>query len=163
MGWNVDPVAADGARDHLALPDLLEHWAFRCAILCLRVDPEFELRRDRRRREEAESCSDQELWQYYATKHGSQPSDKFMWARSISWRMPTRIGSACSWVTLSHMHKRVTIIVGWAFALSVTPLLAQHEADKAVPKIEWLHSLDAALPVAQPDDRPVILYFTFDT
>lgn len=60
------------------------------------------------------------------------------------------------------MHKRVTI-VGWVFALTVTPLLAQHEVDKGVPKIEWLHSLDAALPVAQPDDRPVILYFTFDT
>lgn len=60
------------------------------------------------------------------------------------------------------MHKRATI-VGWAFALTVTPLLAQSEPDKEAPKIEWLHPLDAALPVTQPDDRPIILYFTFDT
>lgn len=44
----------------------------------------------------AESCSGQKLWQDYATKHGSQPSDNLMPARSISLRMPVRIGSACS-------------------------------------------------------------------
>ena len=29
-------------------------------------------------------------------------------------------------------------------------------------QIEWLHPLDAALPTSR-DERPIILYFTFDT
>ncbi|MHC4515501.1 MAG: hypothetical protein ACYTGW_22715 [Planctomycetota bacterium] len=62
-----------------------------------------------------------------------------------------------------------SVVVLSAFSLAVVAAAAsvpaQHPEDAAAAKnkIEWLHPLDAALPTAGKDARPIILYFTFDT
>jgi hypothetical protein len=57
------------------------------------------------------------------------------------------------------------------FALSLAMLASQAFLPGQQPKegvvrpdgIKWLHPLDAALPAGGKSDRPIILYFTFDT
>ena len=54
------------------------------------------------------------------------------------------------------------VLSGVLLLLSVAP--AQHDTAKKPEGIRWLHALDAVRPTGEArDERPVILYFTFDT